>query len=164
MTDYSNAQQNNFALVINKLPGISFKCQRVSMPGFRIATTSPDNPKQIITLPGSKFEFDAFSCRFIVDSDLTNWLAAVDWLKSATVDDQADVISDFSVVVPNLYGKAGYSIRYIAAFPTKSFRVVGVFRLVGYRMQVIMLDRRQRRWRRWCRMTSVLDLVVRKMR
>lgn len=111
------AQANNFSVRIDRLPGVSFNCNRVSMPGMRLSTLQSESPKVIVVTPGSKVEFDTFSCSFIVDDDLANWLEVASWMLQSSTDDVTSVFSDFSLIIPKLYFAGGKSIRFMDAFP-----------------------------------------------
>lgn len=116
----SDLNNNTGQLVINRLPGVSFKCVRWSIPGFSFNPAEVDIPQQPFYIPGSKFRSDPFVATFLVDEDLTNWLSVVSWmfkLRSYDGPNITEELDDFSFILLDNQGRPNAGFRYSLAFP-----------------------------------------------
>ncbi len=69
-----------FALGIVKLPGVGFKAQKVNLPGITMQSAQQFTPFTDAPVPGDKIVWEPFSIDFMVDSDMSNYLAIWSWM------------------------------------------------------------------------------------
>lgn len=74
MKNISTAQDLDFFLTINELPGVEFWLQDVTTPAFNLTETILENPLSAIMLSGDKPEFDPITFNFILDKQWNNYV------------------------------------------------------------------------------------------
>lgn len=79
------AHSANFLLSFDRIPGVAFSCQRVTIPGLQInhvpIAIPSHNP---MWRPGDIVQFNAFQATFTVNEDFTNWIELQRWMRSIT--------------------------------------------------------------------------------
>lgn len=80
--NYSNAQSNNFHIVIETMESVQFKLFDVQMPMFSAASTVvPTDGDRQIKIPGSHLEIDQLQINFFVDELWYNYIECYKWMK-----------------------------------------------------------------------------------
>lgn len=72
---------NGFLLTIDKLPGVSFFSQEVTLPEISLpsaAVAAPHLPK--VPFSGDSIDFSPFTINFMIDENLENFKQAFDWI------------------------------------------------------------------------------------
>ena len=69
-----------FLFNITKEPKVSFFCTSASIPSMTLATETQPSYLKDIDVPGEKIEYDNLIVRFLVDEDLTNYMAIHNWI------------------------------------------------------------------------------------
>ncbi len=111
--------QNVGSLIINRLPGVNYKCQRIDLPGFTFAPVIQNFPNTELYVPGGKFQPDPVIISYIVDENMTNYFQALKWvvrLRQFEQEDIQEILEDFTVNLSNNHGKANASFRYGGGF------------------------------------------------
>ncbi len=70
-----------FQFSVNKLPGISYYCQSVSIPSINLATATQATRWRMLPEPGDELNYDDLSIRFLVDEDLKNYMSIHNWMR-----------------------------------------------------------------------------------
>jgi hypothetical protein len=73
-------QNNGFQFTINKLPEISYFSQTVILPDISLPAIEASTPYSKIYETGDTLEYSDFTVNFIVDEDLSNYLAIFNWM------------------------------------------------------------------------------------
>lgn len=71
---------NGFQFVIQKIPEMVYFTQEVPLPGISLPRTEMETPFTQIKIPGSKMEFEPLTINFLVDENMTNYLAIFNWI------------------------------------------------------------------------------------
>ena len=71
---------NGFQFVIQKIPEMVYFSQEVPLPGISLPRMDMDTPFTQIKIPGSKMEFEPLTISFLVDENMTNYLAIFNWI------------------------------------------------------------------------------------
>ena len=71
---------NGFQFVIQKIPEMVYFTQEVPLPGVSLPRMDMDTPFTQIKVPGSKMEFEPLTINFLVDENMTNYLAIFNWI------------------------------------------------------------------------------------
>lgn len=71
---------NGFQLIIDKLPGVTFFCQNVPIPGISMPEAIQGSPFTNISLPGETIEFEPLTVSFLVDEKMENWKSVFKWM------------------------------------------------------------------------------------
>lgn len=73
-----------FAMVIDRLPNVTFFCQDVTVPGFSANNPQQPNPFSRIPLPADFPDNENLSLSFMVDEDLEGWKQLFQWYVGIT--------------------------------------------------------------------------------
>lgn len=76
-----NLNVNSYKVDIIKLPNFNFKVKNVDTPSYTLAPLKSPNPFQVMNIPGDTVEYGSFSMNFIIDENLYNYCAIVNWLE-----------------------------------------------------------------------------------
>ena len=71
---------NGFQFSIKKLPELTYFAQQVSIPGINLPNVVYDTPFVQLKLPGVQLTYETLNIEFIVDENMSNYLAISDWL------------------------------------------------------------------------------------
>ena len=71
---------SGFMFSIQKIPEVSFFCQEVSIPSVNLPSINFNTPLSTIYVPGDLVEYDDLVVQFIVDENMSNYSAIVDWI------------------------------------------------------------------------------------
>lgn len=136
-SDISPLQNNGFRFGIQKLPEVTFFCQEVTLPGLDLPAAEFSNPLVTTPIPGEKLSFGDLSIVFLIDSQMTNYVAVHNWLVglgfpqshdqyknfiSSRTDDlnRNELLagySDGTLSILNAYSKPIKSIEFVNLFP-----------------------------------------------
>jgi len=133
-------QSTKFKLNFTRIPGTTFFCQTVNLPGVSLTEVPRNTPFVDLFVPGEKIIYDTLNITFLIDEYLITWLQLHDWIRAMTfpVDfkEYADMgklsrVSEFrrSAKLPPQYSDAtvtvytnknnpNYRINYKDLFPT----------------------------------------------
>ena len=72
---------NKFIFVLNRIPTVSFFCQRVNIPTISFGLSPQSNPRSInIIRPGTQLAYEDLQVGFSVDEDMKNWTELHNWI------------------------------------------------------------------------------------
>lgn len=116
--EFQNLNDNTGILVINRLPGISFKAVRWTLPGFAFEPVEQSVPNDTLYLPGAKFIKDPFVAEFVVDETMTNYLAIISWMfRLRFSDNPISLFDDYTLLLNDNQGRPSFSMRFTQGFP-----------------------------------------------
>lgn len=75
-------QPTKFLLNFERLPGVTFQCQQVNLPGASLGVVTRETPFLDIYSPGTKLVYNPLSVTFSIDEDLESWQGLMDWFYS----------------------------------------------------------------------------------
>ena len=135
-----------FHLIIDQLPGVTYNCQTMVLPGVTLNSVYANNPLRAIPLPGTKVQFEPVVATFRVDEDLRNWEAVFNWIiengfaedteqyrlrlgvhpsislefggSGKIRDYNSNIVSDITIITDTAEGRPNRSITLRDAFPT----------------------------------------------
>ena len=70
-----------FQLSLNKLPGVSYYCQSVTVPSLNLAVAEQPTMYRRLPEPGDEVNYDDLSVRFLVDEDMKNYISIHNWMR-----------------------------------------------------------------------------------
>ena len=70
-----------FQLSLNKLPGVSYYCQSVTVPSLNLSVAEQPTRWRRLPEPGDEVNYDDLSIRFLVDEDMKNYISIHNWLR-----------------------------------------------------------------------------------
>jgi len=108
-----------------RMPGVSYFCQRVNVPGITLSNTIQSTPFANIPIEGDILEFEDLTISFIVDEDMQNYLELYNWLQSlgfperySQYDNETSSIkSDMNILLHTNKSNPNYSIAFKDVFP-----------------------------------------------
>jgi len=77
-------QSTKFQLIFTALPGITYFCQSVNLPGVSLSEVPRNTPFIDLYVPGEKLQYDVLNITFLVDEDLRAWEQLHDWIRALT--------------------------------------------------------------------------------
>jgi hypothetical protein len=87
-----------FKFTLSKEPKVSFFCNRAKIPDIVLGTETQPSYLKDLDIPGNKIEYGDFSLRFLVDEDMTNYMAIHNWITGIgfpeTTSEYKNLISD----------------------------------------------------------------------
>jgi hypothetical protein len=75
-------QSTKFKLNFARLPGVTFFCQTINLPGLSMTEAMFPTPFIDLYAPGDKAIYDMLNVTFLVDEDLVAWEQMHDWLRA----------------------------------------------------------------------------------
>lgn len=78
-TNFLNS--NDFSLVVERLPSVSFFSNSVELPSVSLVSLEEPTPLSTIKIPGDRLNFDPVSVTFYVDANMQNYLEAFRWMQ-----------------------------------------------------------------------------------
>ena len=108
-----------------RMPGVSYFCQRVNIPGISLSNTIQSTPFANIPIEGDILEFEDLTIGFIVDEDMQNYLELYNWLLSLGFPDKysqydnetSSIKSDMNILLHTNKSNPNYSIAFKDVFP-----------------------------------------------
>lgn len=77
-------QSTKFRMNFTRLPGLTFFCQTVNLPGISLTEVMRNTPFVDLYVPGEKAIYDTLNVTMLVDEDLRDWEAIHNWLRAMT--------------------------------------------------------------------------------
>jgi hypothetical protein len=77
-------QSTKFKLNFMRLPGLTFFCQTINLPGVSLTEVMRNTPFVDLYLPGEKLIYDTLNTTMVIDEDLRDWEAIHDWIRAMT--------------------------------------------------------------------------------
>lgn len=117
-------QQPAYNFNIQRLPYVSYYCQRVNLPGISVGSVDfPTKGLRRIPVSGD-IVFNNLEIEFFVDEDLQNWLEVMNWLRSIAnaedfteYDGMQNSYSNATLIVLNSAMNAKYKVEYRDIIP-----------------------------------------------
>lgn len=94
-SNISPLQNNGFRFSIQKLPEVTFFCQEITLPSLDLPAAEFGNPLVNAPLPGEKLAFGDLSITFLIDSDMTNYVAIHNWMVGLGFPQSRDQYKNF---------------------------------------------------------------------
>lgn len=111
---YSNAQSNNFLVVIEMMENIQFKLYDIQMPMFSASSTIvPTDTDRQIRIPGSHIEVDQLQINFFVDELWKNYIDCYVWMKNCTGNPDPFAHSKSVAVLPLNSNKKPVGVAFV---------------------------------------------------
>lgn len=89
-TNLDLLQSTKFRLSFSRLPGTTFFCQSVNLPGVSLTEIPRYTPFVDLFVPGEKIVYDTLNINFLVDEELQVWEQLHDWIRSMTFPKEFD--------------------------------------------------------------------------
>lgn len=86
---------NGFQLVIDKLPNVVYFSQEVNIPAVSLPAAEVNTPFVMIHQAGETLSYGTLDVRFIVDSNMDNYIEIYRWLKGLSFPDGNSTYSQF---------------------------------------------------------------------
>lgn len=83
-TNLDLLQSTKFRLIFNNLPGITYFCQNINIPGVSLSEIPRHTPFIDLYVPGEKLVYDTLNITFLVDEEMRTWEQLHDWLRALT--------------------------------------------------------------------------------
>lgn len=77
-------QTTKFLLTFSRLPGMTFFCQSVNLPGVSLSEVPFNTPFVDLYVPGEKISYDMLNVSFLIDEDIQSWQQVHDWIRGMT--------------------------------------------------------------------------------
>jgi hypothetical protein len=77
-------QSTKFKLNMARLPGVTYFCQTVNLPGVSLTEVIRPTPFVDLYMPGEKLIYDTLNATFLVNEDLSDWQQLHDWIRGMT--------------------------------------------------------------------------------
>lgn len=77
-------QSTKFRLNFNRLPGMTFFCQTVNLPGISLTEVLRNTPFVDLYVPGEKAIYDTLNTTMLIDEGLQTWTEIHDWIRGMT--------------------------------------------------------------------------------
>lgn len=77
-------QSTKYRLNFDRLSGMTFFCQSVTLPGLSLTEVPLYTPFIDLYAPGEKLMYDTLNVSFLIDEDLRDWQQIHDWLRGMT--------------------------------------------------------------------------------
>lgn len=94
-TNINPLSSNGFNFSISKLPEVSFFCQEVTLPGITLPTFDMNTPLSALPFSGEILTFDDLNIQFIVDQNMTNYIAVYNWMIGLGFPEYNNQFADF---------------------------------------------------------------------
>lgn len=77
-------QSTKFKLNFVRLPGLTFFCQTVNLPGISLSEVLRGTPFVDLYQPGEKAIYDTLNVTMLINEDMSDWMAIHDWIRAMT--------------------------------------------------------------------------------
>ena len=77
-------QSTKYRLTFTRLPGVTFFCQVINLPGLSTGEAMYPTPFIDLYTPGDKLSYDLLNVTFLLDEDLRDWEQLHDWIRGMT--------------------------------------------------------------------------------
>ena len=96
---------NGFNFSITKLPGVTFFCQQVQLPGITLGSPEQFNPFVNAPIPGEILTYDQLQVQFLIDNEMLNYKSVYNWLVALGFPDNYDQYKSFIFNDKNNYSE-----------------------------------------------------------
>ena len=88
----------SFKFVATRIPGVTYNCQSVNVPGVTVGEMTQNNPRsgRTLKIPSQNLAFDDLTLKFIIDETITNWLEIYNWMQALRVVDDWETVKPFN--------------------------------------------------------------------
>ena len=126
---------NGFNFSITKLPGVSFFCQRVTIPSITLASIDRATPFINTPIPGEIMSFSELSLQFLIDDKMENYKSIFNWMVALGYPEDNSQYSNYmntqqgtvySELAKN-YSDATVSVLDAQNNPTNAFKFYDIF-------------------------------------
>jgi hypothetical protein len=136
-TNINPLSPNGFQFSVIKLPEVTYFCQEVNLPDISLGVVDQGSPFSDIKLPGEKLQYGELLVQFIIDEDMSNYLAVHNWINALGFPkdnkqyrdwlEQHDMLntselqkgySDGVLTILNSNNIPARSIKFVDLFPT----------------------------------------------
>lgn len=131
--DTNFLDSNDFALVIERLPNVSFFSNSVELPSVSLVSLGEATPLSNMKIPGDQLTFDSLSVTFYVDAKMDNYLEVFKWMQGLGFpESRAQYTTENNTRDPNLTEleknfsdaklivlNAGKQFNFVDCFPTR---------------------------------------------
>lgn len=112
------ARNNNFLLQFDRIPGVSFMCNSVNVPGISINHAPIPIPTHNPTFrPGDILQYNPLSIRFQINEDFENYIELQKWMRQITPSEGWEE----TMKVEDAYSNCVVSITDNAQVPIAAF-------------------------------------------
>ena len=110
---------NGFMLSIQKLPSLTYFCQRVNLPAISLPAADQATPFVNIPHKGEILEYEDLIVEFLVDSKMENYKAINYWMTDGFPDNSPpeDLFSDGTLHVLDVNNQIAQSIKFVDMVP-----------------------------------------------
>lgn len=110
---------NGFMFQIQKLPGLTYFCQKVNLPSVSLPTANQGTPFVTVGHKGEALDYADLTVDFLVDSKMENYKAINHWMTDGFPDDvpPEDFFSDGFLHVLDPQNKVIQSIQFANMLP-----------------------------------------------
>lgn len=128
---------NGFQFSIHKLPQLQYFCQQINLPGITLGEPEFGNPFSTIPLPGEKLTYDQLQVQFLIDENMSNYLAVHNWIvalgfpqsydqyitflsedERGNLNELTKNFSDGSLTILNNLNNPVKTVNFVDMFPT----------------------------------------------
>ena len=94
-TNINPLSSNGFNFSISKLPEVSFFCQEVTLPSMTLPTFDMNTPLSALPFSGEILSFDDLNIQFIIDQNMSNYIAVYNWMIGLGFPEDNNQFNDF---------------------------------------------------------------------
>jgi hypothetical protein len=94
-TNINPLSSNGFNFSISKLPEVSFFCQEVNLPSVTLPTFDMNTPLSALPFSGEILSFDDLNIQFIIDENMSNYIAVYNWMIGLGFPEDNKQFTDF---------------------------------------------------------------------
>lgn len=94
-TNINPLSSNGFNFSISKLPEVSFFCQEVTLPSMALPTFDMNTPLSALPFSGEILSFDDLNIQFIIDQNMSNYIAVYNWMIGLGFPEDNNQFNDF---------------------------------------------------------------------
>jgi hypothetical protein len=120
-------QSTKFKLNLSRLPGVTYFCQTVNLPGCSLTEVIRNTPFIDLYSPGEKLIYDTLNVTFLVNEDLSDWEQLHDWIRGMTFPhdfkeyaDLAKQAADTALRVRNTRSPPQFTDASVTVFTNKN--------------------------------------------
>lgn len=119
-----------FQFSVDKIPGVNFFCQSVSMPNVTIGQSDVGTPFIKLPLPGDHIDYSELLITFLIDENMSNYIEMYNWMRGLAFPEAfteyaglagesatGRVISDASLFIYSSANNPNVQIKFINMWP-----------------------------------------------
>lgn len=110
---------NGFMFQIQKLPSLTYFCQRVNLPAISLPSAEQATPFVNIPHKGEILEYSDLTVEFLIDSRMENYKAINQWMTDGFPDNEPpeDIFSDGHLHVLDIHNQVIQTIQFVNIVP-----------------------------------------------